>query len=145
MRKCRLSALMTSLLALLLVFCLSAAAESIDLSSLTDAEILTLMQRVNQEIADRRIEKTATLAKGSYTAGKDIPAGSYLFTCLAKGDDWGNVNVYSKDGKQLLWEIVSAPEDNEAPDTIFVQLNEGEVLKSGVPFSLTIMSGSIFR
>ena len=51
-------------LALLTVFAASAWADGIDLSACTDAEILELHERVNQELADRNIEKTAVLAKG---------------------------------------------------------------------------------
>ena len=63
------------------------------------------------------------------------------------GDDWGNVTVYSEGGKgkQLLWEVVSAPEKGQDPETIFITLNDGDQLKSGVPFSLTIMSGALFQ
>ena len=48
-------------------------------------------------------------------------------------------------GKQLMWHVVAAPEKDEAPETIFITLNEGDQLKSGVPFSLTAGSGIVFR
>ena len=124
-----------------------ATAEGIDLSALTDDEIVALQNRVTAEFVERGIEKTATLARGAYIAGDDLPAGKYLYTCLAKDDDWGNVTVYSDrgEGNQLLWNIVSAPEDGEGPDTLFITLNEGDQLESGVAFSLTIMKGILFR
>ena len=57
------------------------------------------------------------------------------------------MTVYSDrgEGNQLLWNIVSAPEDGEDPDTLFITLNEGDQLESGVAFSLTIMKGILFR
>ena len=60
---------------------------------------------------------------------------------------WGNVTIYSEmgNGKQLMWHVVAAPEKDEAPETIFITLNEGDQLKSGVPFSLTAGSGIVFR
>lgn len=124
-----------------------ANAETVDLKSMTNDEIVDLLTRVNEEIVSRGINKTATLPQGTYYAGSDIPAGKYIFTCLAVGDDWGNVTVYSDGGKgkQILWNVVSAPEEGQDPTTIFITLNEGDQLKSGVPFSLTIMSGALFQ
>lgn len=122
-------------------------ADGIDLSPMSDAEIIAMLTQVNAEIVARGIRKTATLSKGSYIAGKDIPVGSYVFTCLATGDDWGNVTVRSEEGKgeQLIWEIVSAPEKGAEPETIFIKLNKGDQLKSGVSFSLTVNSGILFE
>lgn len=125
----------------------AAFAGTVDLSAMSDAEIISLLNEVNTELVNRGINRTATLPKGAYIAGKDLPAGRYIFTSLATGDDWGNVTVYSEGGKgrQLLWEIVSSPDEGEDPDTIFITLSDGDELKSGVPFSLTIMSGAVFR
>ena len=118
-----------------------------DLSSMTDDEIVELLTEVNEAIVKRGIAKTAKLPEGAYIAGVDIPAGKYIFTVLATGDDWGNVTVYSEGGKgkQKLWNVVAAPENGAEPDTIFITLEEGDQLKSGVPFSLTIMPGAIFK
>lgn len=124
-----------------------AAAEGIDLSALSDDEVIALLAEVNAEVVSRGIEKTATLPKGTYIAGKDIPVGSYVYTCLAQGSDWGNVTVRADEGagKQLLWEVVGAPKNGEAQDTVFMSLKEGDELKSGVPFSLTIAVGVLFK
>ena len=136
------------LLTMTIMVCTSIAlAEDVDLAGLSDDELVILMGRVHEEIVARHIEATATLSGGSYIAGRDIPAGSYVYTCLATGDDWGNVTVYSEggEGKQLLWEVVSAPEDGEEAESFFITLNEGDQLKSGVPFSLTIFAGVTFK
>lgn len=135
------------LLAVLLLLVPAAVADTADLSALSDDEVIALLDKVNEEIVRRGINKTAKLPEGSYIAGNDLPAGKYIFTCLATGDDWGNVTVYSDGGKgkQILWNIVSAPENGEEPATMFITLNQGEELKSGVPFSLTIMSGALFQ
>ena len=134
----------------LLFFCLVfpvAVADTVDLSALTNDEIVDLLQKVNEEIVNRGISKTAKLPQGTYLAGSDLPVGRYIYTCLAVGDDWGNVTVYTDGGKgkQVLWNVVAAPEEGQDPTTIFITLNEGDELKSGVPFSLTIMSGAIFQ
>jgi len=122
-------------LAVLLGF--GAAAEEIELAHLSDEQVVALMRRVQEEIAARHIEKTATLTSGLYIAGKDIPAGSYVYTCLATGDDWGNVKIYSEEDKRLFWKALSAPDAGEAPETFFISLKSGDRLKSDVPFSLT--------
>ena len=125
----------------------AAAADSMDLSSLSNEEIAALLEKVNEEVVQRGISKTAKLPKGTYTAGTDIPAGRYIYTCLAVGEDWGSVTVYSDGGKgnQILWEVLTAPQEGQEPATIFMTLNEGDQLKSGVPFSLTIMPGILFQ
>ena len=124
----------------------SAAAET-DLSALPDDEIMSLAQQIDEEMVRRGLPKTATLPKGAYIAGQDIPAGSYVYTCLATGDDWGSLTIYSDkgEGDQLLWNVVSAPDDGEAPETVFIRLNDGDELKSGVPFSLTVAAGIFFK
>ena len=129
------------LVCLLLV---SVASAVVDLSSMSDDEILTLLSQVNQEVVSRGLNKTAKLPQGGYIAGQDIPVGRYFFTSMAQGDDWGNVTVKSEEGKGslLLWEVVSAKDE---PEKIFITLNKGDKLESGVPFSLTIMSGAIFE
>ena len=124
-----------------------AMAEPIDLSAMTDEEIISLLEAANAEIASRGIGKTAALPKGAYIDGKDLPAGRYIFTSRAVGDDWGNVTIYSEggSGKQLFWEVVLAPENGEEQETFFITLNDGDELKSGIPFTLTVMTGVIFQ
>lgn len=139
---------MAVLFALVIMVCSSfSIAEGIDISTLSDDELVALMARVQEEIVSRHIEGTANLAGGTYIVGKDIPAGSYIYTCLASGEDWGNVTIYSDkgEGDQLFWEVVAAPEDGEEPESFFITLNPDDQLKSGVPFSLTIYAGVMFK
>ena len=130
---------------LVTVFLVSTAmADLVDFSSLTDDEVLSLLDQVNQEVVSRGLNKTAKLPQGSYVAGKDLPVGRYIFTSMAKGEDWGNLIVKSDEGKGslLLWEVITASDE---PETVFITLNKGDKLESGVPFSLTIMSSAIFQ
>ena len=122
-------------------------AEVIDISSLNDDELVALMTRVQEEIVARHIEGTANLARGTYIVGKDLPAGSYIYTSLVSGDDWGNVTIYSEkgEGDQLFWEVLTAPEDGEEPETFFITLSPDDQLTSDVPFSLTIYTGVMFK
>lgn len=125
----------------------AAAAEDFDLAALNDGALLELMDRVQEEIVARRIAGTATLASGSYLCGRDVPAGSYVLSSLAAGDDWGNCTIYADEGEgdQKFWEILSAPEEGEEPQTFFITLDEGDVLECGVSFSLTIYPGVVFQ
>ena len=143
----RFRRLTACLLLLTLLFGLTASHAEVNLSSMTDEEITALLADVTAEVARRGIEKTAVLPKGAYLTGRDLPAGRYLYTCLASGNEWGNVTVYADKGKgsQLLWEVVSAPEAGQNPDTIYLILKDGDELKSGVPFSLQIMTGVLFQ
>lgn len=139
---------MAVVFALVIMTCSSfSMAEGIDISTLSDDELVALMTRGQEEIVARHIEGTANLAGGTYIAGKDIPAGSYIYTCLASGEDWGNVTIYSEkgEGDQQFWEVVVAPEDGEEPESFFITLNPDNQLKSGVPFSLTIYAGVMFK
>ena len=136
------------LIALAVMACAGLAlAEGIDLAGLTDEEIVALKDRVQEEIVARHIEGTATLSRGTYVAGRDFPAGSYVYTCLATGNEWGNVTIYTEkgEGKQLLWKVLSAPDDGEEPESFFISLNEDDQLRSDVPFSLTIYGGVTFQ
>lgn len=139
---------MAVVFALVIMTCSSfSMAEGIDISTLSDDELVVLMARVQEEIVARHIEGTANLAGGTYIVGKDIPAGSYIYTCLASGEDWGNVTIYSEkgEGDQQFWEVVAAPEYGEEPESFFITLNPDDQLKSGVPFSLTIYAGVMFK
>ena len=91
-------------------------ADTIDLSSFSNDEIVALLAKVNDEVVSRGINKTAKLPQGAYIAGKDLPAGRYIFTCLAKDDDWGNLTVKSDQGsgKLILWEVVTASDEEPA-------------------------------
>lgn len=112
---------------------------------MSDDEIVELLAQVNQALVDRRINKTAKMAPGTYTGGKDIPVGKYIFTCTATGNDWGNMFVYNKEGKQVEWEVVSAPEQGQDPQTSFITLEKDYTLKCSTPFTLTIMAGAVFE
>ena len=135
------------LISALFVFSVPSYAADFRLSELSDEEIVLLSGQVQEELVSRGISKTAVLAKGTYTAGTEIPAGSYLFTCLAKGEEWGNVTVRPDrgEGSLLIWEVLSAPAKGEDPAVIYMRLEEGYQLKSDVPFSLTIQPAVLFR
>ena len=53
-------------------------AAGIDLAQYSDEELIEIYKQVNQEIVDRKMEKTAHLKGGVYVAGVDVPVGEYL-------------------------------------------------------------------
>ena len=58
-----------------------ALAEEIDLSVMTDNELLILAAKVNDEIEKRSISTTASMVpSGTYYVGKDLKPGTYKLT-----------------------------------------------------------------
>lgn len=84
----------------LLLGSVSAFAEAVDLKSLDDTVLIDLLVSVQQEIADRHIEKSASLPEGSYIVGKDIPAGTYDITVTYKGSMWMDVYIHPDTGSK---------------------------------------------
>lgn len=66
-------------------------AAGVDVTALTDEEFVELYTRMNQELVNRKIEKTAHLKAGMYIGGKDIPVGEYL---LVVGDGTNEKPIY---------------------------------------------------
>ena len=125
-------------------------ADTIDLSGYDDTALVELLRQGQQEIVDRNIEKTAELPSGKYIGGRDIPAGTFIWTCMAQGEDWGNVTVYSLEddgsyGDQKFWDVAGAPEEGEEVDSFIITVDEGDELESQIPFSLTIYAGPKFQ
>ena len=138
------------LIAMITVMTVNVWAESPDLGAYDDSALLELLEQVQQEVTDRHIEKTAEMQAGTYIGGRDIPGGTYIYTCMATGEEWGNVTIYTLDDegghdKQCFWEVMSAPEEGEEQKSFVITVNEGEELSSQVPFSLTIYAGPSFK
>ena len=145
----RVSVLFRQFICWMLVFLLIipvTSAESVDLSQMTNEEVVELLGKVNQELVTRRIEKRATLQAGKYVVGIDLPMGSYVLMC--KTDD-------KHDG--IVW--ISSPSDDltkEYPSVLYdyVSYNSEEQYRvtleeSGIvylPFAatLTISAGISF-
>lgn len=69
-----------------------ALSEGIELSSLTDDEIISLYDAVNNEMITRGLFREATLPAGAYYAGSFIPEGTYVCTLESGG---GAVYTYA--------------------------------------------------
>ena len=146
--------LIAAALAMMLVLAgISAVAEAIDLSAYDDAALIALLDQVQQEIVDRKIERTASLEKGRYTAGKDFPAGRYTIYMKYESDYmWGTVSVYPNgdmDADPKFYEMVFAESNpvasSKSEDTWSVVLDEGDLLVCSDPITLTISAGVQFK
>lgn len=138
--------------ALLLSSCGLAAAASIDLAALSDDEIIALSQRMQEEFVNRKIEKTATLPDGSYTIGKDIPAGTYILKGIHEGTWWTSIYLYTAQEMLKEEDIRKAEKDitlfdSSGEKAYRLVVADGDVLiVSGKgKVTLTISSGVVFE
>ncbi len=120
--------------------------ESIDLTKLSDEEIVSLNKSIQEEIVARNIEKSAVLQPGQYTIGRDIPAGTYNFSAKYESEtSYIFVEVYADGGKgeRLFYQHVFH-DDGEVNWTL--TLNEGELLKfTDGEITMTVSAGIQFR
>lgn len=110
----------------------------VDLSSYSDEEILEILNDVNAELANRGIEKTATLGAGDYKVDSDIPAGKYSLGCV-EGDNISECVVLDENGERI--ESYFAHKD----DPVYVTLESGQTLRLIDRFTATISSGVKFE
>lgn len=135
------------LLLVLMLLIPAALADKVDLSSMTDDEIVELCNQVASELVNRGIEKSATLPSGKYTGGKDLPAGSYVLVCKTDDSHHGIVWVSSPDDDlnnqypSILYDHVSFNSEEEYRFT----LEEGGILNLPFTATLTISKGILFR
>lgn len=131
------------LLALLLPVCisLSALAVETDFSAYSDSELDALLSAVQQEAANRHMEKTAKLRAGTYYCSRQIPAGAYILTCKPDGTDGGSVSLTDANDDYILYEYISKNENS----VFYIEILEGCILKLSIPAELTITTGILFE
>ena len=125
-----------------------ALAETVDLSQYNDTELISLLEEIQQEIADRHIERSANLPQGSYLVGKDIPSGSYDISVVYKGSMWMDIYIYADGGDGDIKQDFSVFSDGNYGDgtgSFHVELSDGELLKCTAPITLTISAGVQFK
>lgn len=59
-------------------------AGEIDLSAYSDDDLLALKAQVDSELTNRGVGESAVLQEGVYVVGKDVKAGTYVFTGLVE-------------------------------------------------------------
>lgn len=136
-----LVAVIVILLGIFSVSALSISTIEVDLSSLTDEEISALFEKVQSEMVNRGIGKTAIFGRGKHMVGEgqQIPVGSYVIKSLAVGEEYGVILVRTPDEPlseipSKLWEFVDASTTYKG----YLVLEEGDIIDSPCTFTLTI-------
>ena len=128
----------------------AAAAEpaAIDVGALSDDELIGLLDSVQQELVTRGIGRSAELINGSYTAGRDLPAGKYDVHAEYDGSMWLSVYVYNqgnKDDVKYEMLVVSESTYGGGPQDLHIVLEEGDLLECSGKITLTISAGVLFK
>ena len=122
-------------------------ASTVDLSAMTNEEIIALLGQVNQEIVSRGIQKSASLPAGKYVGGRDLPVGAYILTCKtdenhhgivwlsAAGDDLNNQYP------SILYEHISYNKEEQ----FRISIEEGGILNLPFSATLTISPALLFQ
>ncbi|MGN0794702.1 MAG: hypothetical protein ACI4MG_09570 [Aristaeellaceae bacterium] len=141
---------MKKLLSLILALCLLAvpitaihAENTYDLSSYGNDELLMLLAAVQNEVVARRIEKTAHLTAGRYVAGRDIPAGDYILTSAGTENDHGDVCLRAGDDAHTKKYSDYLGRGDQL--SLFITIEEGDILELPFSFTLTIFTRIVFE
>lgn len=131
----RLAKYTAVVLVILSVFACSGLAEGIDISSMSDDDLLALNESVDTEIVDRGLSELSVLPSGIYIVGEDIKSGHYRLIAM---DDQTKIHVFSAEAYDAFvqngsWEKPEAkPDVNfyiDPGDEGFVGLDDGQVLR----------------
>lgn len=138
---------MKKVLCLLVVWLIAGSislAESIDLSSMSDDELTTLMAQVDSEITNRGIGYTP-ISEGVYVVGVSLEQGGYTFT--AQRDESGNDYVWVYLGvfndEKDVWDkdkAVTKISLTESGQSYHLDIKEGQTLHITVPGGTCVYS-----
>ena len=144
---------MRKFLTLILVACMVVLSSTVvlaegvlHLSSYSDSDLIALLAEVQEEIAARKIEKTAHLTAGTYIGGRDIPVGTYILAAAGTEDEHGIVSLRSVNDP--LDDYPSKLYEHKHGDdvySVFVTIEEGDTLILPFPYTLTISGGVMFK
>lgn len=137
----RLAKYAALVLAVLSVFVCVGLAEGIDISSLSDDDLLAMNESIDREIEARGLGEFSVLPAGVYVVGEDIKAGGYrligkdqqTFVLVFSEDAF---NAYVENGSSTRDKPEANPEVNifvNPGDEGFVGLEDGQVLKVVYP------------
>ena len=113
------------------------ADDGIDLSALSYAQLVDLQQRISAEIVTRPEWKEVTVPSGTWTVGKDIPAGEYSISATKTG---GYLRIRDERGSLLQGCGIREAEDRIGK----VELKEGytvEIERGSLIFAPAISLG----
>ena len=124
-----------------------ALAEAIDLSSMTDDDLLALKEQVIQAVSDRGLIKEFQLTAGVYIGGVDIKPGRYMLTATEVND---SVSIgLAKDAESLdsdkgvLFMDSEYFREGDEPKTYSLSIAEGNVLVIKTKGSMTIEKAEV--
>lgn len=122
-------------------------AEAIDLSSMTDEELLALKEQVNQAVSDRGLIKEFQLTSGIYIGGVDIKPGRYTLIATDANDMVSiglGVDTDALDSdKGILFMDTEYFHEGDEPKTYSLSIAEGNVLVIKAKGSMTIEKAEI--
>lgn len=124
-------------LIVVMMFCsASALGESIDLSTMTFADLTELLTSIYVEIQDRYGFHDSSIGSGYYTVGEDIKAGKYELICIlpqietsASGSMTRNqCKLFITSDESENAEILFEYDEIQNGQKIMIELTEGNVL-----------------
>lgn len=122
------------------------AASSINLSDLTDDELIELQYDVLQEMMDRHVNKTASLKAGTYICGIDFPAGSYDINPQDGVTEYSVTGGTVEDNGDLGGvDIYESYNEEDTDKTYHGTFVENMWIEVDEPFTMTIFSGAVFE
>ena len=138
-----------SVIFFLLIMLLSvtpAVADSVDLSTFDNDALLELLQQVQQEVVNRKLEKSATLLAGNYIVGKDLPRGSYILKCKYDGVMWTDIYVIGGggEGREKFHGRVFS-EDDVGEGSWQIVLEDGDLFKCMSEVTLIVSTRIVFE
>ena len=121
-----------------------ALAESLDISSLSDDDLLALKTQVDQAISDRGLITETLLPSGHFTAGVDIAPGNYVVHIPKSNPHNARLRIYAtqddiENGEPIYDRFIPS----ESDEYLYIALNEGNVLDFLVDCRATIEKASI--
>lgn len=135
------------LLAALLLIGSIALAEAIDLSSMTDDELLALKDQVSQAVSDRGLVKEFQLTAGIYIGGVDIKPGRYILTATEVNDSvtigLGKDTESLDSDKGILFMDTEYFHEGDEPKSYSLSIAEGNVLVIKAKGSMTIAKAEV--
>lgn len=115
---------MKKLLAILLVLALMPVVglAELDLSSMSDGDLLTLKDSIENELAARSLTPDDLMTKGVYVVGVDIRPDRYKFHLAGTVEDWDRYGftLYDENGEYIDNVLFTDP-----TETYTMTINEG--------------------
>lgn len=138
--------LLCLILVMLIIGC-GALCEAIDISGLSDAELLELKQQVDNAISERLFSAGRLFPAGKYIVGVDIKPGKYIIHTPST-DNIGNGHIYifdNAEGYESNNSIYSERFDKQIGTHLYISLEEGNVFVFDYEGTATIEKASMIE